>query len=210
MNYLITSASILIITILASCNSGELEQKEENWQLVDPSADTISQINSGQNEMDYVETIVIPNQLNAKIPTTFKEVSVNNQRPEIGVEKSIIYEYVEPGNKEITFFFIHTIYQDSGKTIQNQYDAIVNSPRINSSRLALTTLKINGIEWLYEQYEMNEPDGTPVMYDDFIYINDKNMVGATLCCNSDVYGKWAATIQVARESLKPVHTLVHQ
>jgi hypothetical protein len=210
MNYFVTCTSIFILAILTACNTTEAEEKEENWQLVDPIADSISQMNSAETEMDYVEATVIPNQLSAKIPSLFKQVSANNQRPEIGVEKSIIYEYVEPGNKEITFFFIHTVYQDSGKTIQNQYDAIVNSPRINSSRLALTTVEINGIEWLYEQYEMNEPDGTPVMYDDFIYINDKNMVGATLCCNSDVYGKWAATIQVARESLKPLNALLTQ
>ena len=46
-----------------------------------------------------------------------------------------------------------------------------------------------------------DPNGTPVMYDDFIYIHQDIMYGMIVCCNSDVYQKWESVIVNAKEKL---------
>ena len=77
----------------------------------------------------------------------------------------------------------------------------MNGPRIGSDRKFLEKISIGNVDWLYEQYEMNEPDGTPVMYDDFIYIDQDLMYGMIVCCNTNVYSKWESVIVNAKEKL---------
>lgn len=205
MNKFILLSSLILLTF--AC--GEADSTEETTNLEDDFEPKI--ISSEANEVPLNEaneiapalvlTDLINGEISTELPNSFKLRGISPQNPVAGVKESKLHEYVEQGNGEITFFFIKTIYESKDQSIDSHHDGIINSPRANSDRKFLKKIIINETTWLYEQYEMNDPDGTPVMYDDFIYINKDIMYGMTVCCNSVSYAKWESVIVNAKEKL---------
>lgn len=200
--------SYIFITLLLFTSCSENESEE---QVNDIASDFEPKLISNEANIPIdtietpppalVETEIIAGELQTQLPNSFKLKGVNPQNPGTGVKDSKLYEYVEAGNSEITFFFIKTIYESKDQTIDTHFDAIKNGPRIGSDRKALVKVSINEEDWLYEQYIMKEPNGTPVTYEDFIYIDQDVMYGLTVCCNSDVYSKWSDVIIQVKDGL---------
>ncbi len=194
----------VLLTMCFSCSEeAQIEEQTINNdfepKIISANSDSKAIVNNEPAALTEIE--VIENELVTELPNTFSFKSVSPQNPGTGVIESKLYEFVEPGNQEVTFFFIKTIYETKDQSIDTHYDAIVNGPRVGSDRKFLEKIVIGDKNWLYEKYEMNEPDGTPVMYDDFIYIDQDIMYGMIVCCNSDVYPKWESVIVNAKDKL---------